>query len=95
VPNFTSAGVMVVRERGRLAGIAPVKSRTGTKGLTGGVHLPEGEQSRASGAVWLMGGAGRSAGGRRDTSGSGRDGWAESGGGETRAREGVGWNRPS
>jgi hypothetical protein len=52
-----------VRERGwRLAGFAPVKSRAGTKGLTSGARLLEGERRERVGRLCLTGGAGRSAG---------------------------------
>jgi hypothetical protein len=38
-----------------------VKSRAGTKGLTGGARLPEGERRERAGRLRLTGGAGRSA----------------------------------
>jgi hypothetical protein len=51
VPNATGAGVMAVREGGWRSGrFTPVKSRAGTKGLTGVAHLPEEERARESGA---------------------------------------------
>jgi hypothetical protein len=75
VPNFTGAGVMAVRERGRSAGILPVKSRAGTKGLTGGDRLPEEERSRESEASEADG-WGRSVSGWHDASAGRRGGWA-------------------
>jgi hypothetical protein len=86
-----------MRERGRSAGILPVKSRAGTKGLTGGDRLPEEERSRESEAS-AADGWGRSVSGWHDVSAGGRGGWAVLGRvrrGGTRAREGVGRKWPS
>jgi hypothetical protein len=73
-----------------------VKSRVGTKGLTGGSHLLEEERARESGAG-AADGWGRSVSGREGGAvrawGARSSGaaWAESGGGgRTRAREGGG-----
>jgi hypothetical protein len=64
VPNSIGSGVMAVREREwRSAGIAPVKSRAGEKGLTGGARWPEEERAWENGAG-AADGWGRSISGR-------------------------------
>jgi hypothetical protein len=67
-----------------------VKSRAGTKGLTGGALLPEEERSQESEAS-AADGWGWSVSGRRGASVGGRGGWAVCGGGECgREREWAG-----
>jgi hypothetical protein len=68
-------------------GIAPVKSRAETKGLTGGARLPEEERLRESEAS-AVDGWGRSVSGRRGASVAVGPCWAMSGGGGGGARRG-------